>query len=212
MKKIHLYLLLTLGLTLGVSDLLPQLSAQDNYRIAGRVFTTTGHSMPNVEVSLVGDQQTWLDTTGVDGVYSFSEIPKDKDYEVQFKKDGGNANGVSAFDMEMLSRHLLGFGGLNINGIFAGDIGGIWGLSTMDVIAILRLVLLEEDYLFSRSWQFVYAYSDIDPGTPFVPMPPPDIRFHLNSYPIFQLNQNLENIDFVGSKMGDMNQSANPFE
>ncbi len=210
MKKLNIQLLLILGLLLGLNDWTTTLSAQDNYRVSGTVFTSTGHLMPNVAIALVGDTQTWLDTTGVDGKYSFPDVPKNEDYHLEFKKDGDRFNGITAEDARLLEDFLIGLGGISTYGRLSGDLDGSFYTSTMDIIAILRLVILRSPEPFNHEWQFIYAYANVNEVSPFSPEPILPLR--INNYPIFQLNQHMDNIDFVGSKIGDINQSANPFE
>lgn len=210
MKNIKYYLLLLLiGCT--ISTLLQaQTSPRDSFEIAGRVLTTSGHPMPNVEVILVGPSQTWVDTTQVDGIYAFQGIPGREDYSVQFIKEGPVANGLDPADISIIRSEILYFQILNPFAFFGGDINGGFGLSTLDIVVIARILLgYSYDAPTSKRWRFLYAYTDFDLENPnnidgTIPKA-------IDTYPIGGLNQNLHNIDFIGLKKGDVNLTADPY-
>lgn len=211
MKNINYTVLVFLICWLASTASQAQFYPRDSFEISGKVLATSGQPMPNVRITLVGPSQTWVDSTGADGRYVFQNIPEKEDYYLLFSKNGAAKNGLNANDILLLQRHFLYLNILNPYSYYAGDVNGGFGLSTFDVVLIARLLLgYTNGFSSVPNWRFSYAYTDFDPQSPTTVNGP--IYRAIDSFSIHYLESHLQNIDFVGLKTGDTDQTANPFE
>ena len=75
--------------------------------IAGAVETEYEAPVEDVTISLSG-QGTASMQTGADGTYSFAGLVDGYDYTIIPERDGDYLNGVSTFDLVLISQHILG--------------------------------------------------------------------------------------------------------
>jgi uncharacterized repeat protein (TIGR01451 family) len=137
--------------------------------------------------------------------YSF-EIPGPGIYQVVPFKQDSILNGVSTFDMLLLSRHILGIQPFDSPyKIIAGDLNNSGSLTTMDLIAMRKRILnLTESFPNVPDWRFVRAdYVFPDPANPWFEVFPESGTMSFPENP---------NIDFIAIKMGDFNLDWMPFQ
>ena len=147
-------------------------------------------------------------TTDINGYYEFLDLEYYSDYRVTPNKEGNPLNGVSTFDIVLIQQHILGFNRLDSPyKIIAADVNNSGSVTTLDLIAIRRLILsLDQGFSNVPSWKFIKAYFDFpDPENPWLTEFPEYIHFN-------DLNTSRSNQDFIAIKMGDVNDSANPLE
>jgi hypothetical protein len=133
-------------------------------------------------------------------------------YDVTPTKDGNDLNGVSTFDLVLISKHILGLEPLPSPYLMiAADANKSNSVTTVDIVEIRKLILgLINEFTLVNSWRFVpknFVFSDPgDPNNPFYPLGSPD------PFPEEALNvpvqpNTLTSADFVAVKMGDVNNS-----
>lgn len=184
----------------------PNNSCVPTWRIHGNVRTEAGAGIGLAEVSLTGPYND-TQTTQSDGVYEFTEVPPGFGYKVEPGKNIDHPNGISTIDVILISRHITFTQLLNSPyKVIAADANRSGHVSTIDVI-LLRRIILSIDTAFSSntSWRFVpqnFAFTDLN--NPFAQNFPESVL-------IQELNSDTT-INFVGIKIGDVNNNANPAE
>ncbi len=177
--------------------------------IAGIISTEANLTVGGVEVTLSDDQGATAETftTQANGLYSFTDVPEGQDYTIAPYKNTNLTNGVTTFDMVLITRHILGVTPLNSPyKIIAADVNKSGTVTTFDLVA-LQMVILNVSTSYpngNTSWRFIPAdYNFPNPSNPFDP-PFPEFIQLLNF-----TGDRLEE-DFVAIKVGDVNNSANP--
>lgn len=175
--------------------------------ISGRIRREDGAGVGQVIVSL---ERNGLNiqslTTDASGDYLFTGLRPGRTYKVVSTKDIGYRNGVTAGDLSRIQQHLEQRPELATPyKRIAADVAGIGQITTDDVSDIRQLIFRElttfEDV---NSWEFVpLAYDFPNPDAPHNPTYPNVLDFTATSV-------ELSGQDFVGMKMGDIGDSANP--
>ncbi len=170
--------------------------------VAGKVYTEQGAAVGQVVVTLSGDTLRH-DTTGVDGTYLLEELVPGGTYTLTPARSGDWLNGVTTLDLVLITRHILGDDTLDTPyQLIAADANNSHSVTTFDVVLLRRLILAKIDSLpANTSWRFVpadFAFDAADPWT-F----PEEIT-------LSDLSENVDSLDFIGIKVGDINHTANP--
>ncbi len=175
--------------------------------IGGEIVSLTG-GVSQVKVTLVSTDPIFNQTasTDVQGSYQFSQnLPFGSDFYVRPSKNDDVSNGISTFDIVLLSKHVLGIDTLDTPyQIIAADINRSNSVTTFDVVELRKLVLgIYNVFPMNTSWRFVpQEFSFANPYNPFL-SPLPD------SIAVVNLpDNNLSVFDFVAIKIGDLNLSA----
>ena len=174
--------------------------------IGGKIKTPIGLNVANVNVTITstnGFNQTV--TTGTDGNYLFTGVPVGGDYEIVPEKNTLPLNGMTTFDLVLIRRHILGTETLNSPyKMIAADINNSGAITTFDIVEIQKLILLiNPNFPNNKSWRFIRG-SYVFPNTlnPFTEPYPQSI--FVNNFLMDELNH-----DFIGIKIGDVNNSVN---
>ena len=156
--------------------------------------------VPNATVILEDDQSNQIATTATNesGYYEFTEPENGNNYVVSVEKSD-NALGLSGGDQIKIGRHIVGLELFStIYKTIAGDVNNTGGLSGGDQIKIGRFIVGLDSNLPSGAWKF---YSS-------------DAILNTENYLTIGLNreynnltENMANQDFIGIKMGDVNNS-----
>jgi len=171
--------------------------------ISGKIAKENGGYVEGFWVYLAGDK---IDSVRTDdfGNYTFLDVPIGGDYQVIPFNDSDIINGVNTLDLVFLIRHLLEISPLNSPyRKLASDINESKSISTLDVIAMRRAILII-DTTFARtdSWKFVDANFD------FSSVPNPIQANYQEEFEIIDLQENLDSLDFIAIKMGDLNDNG----
>jgi hypothetical protein len=156
-----------------------------------------------VEVSLNGEMSMTM-VTDTDGSYHFDELMTGFDYSVTPYLNANPLNGVTTFDLVLMSKHILGTQLLDSPyKLIAADINMSNTITTFDMIQLRKLILnIETAFTNNTSWRFVEtAYSFPQPTNPWYEVFPELINEN-------NLNTDILDADFVGVKIGDVNGSA----
>jgi hypothetical protein len=171
---------------------------------AGAVNTENNEPVEQVEVSLSGQASTAM-TTQNDGAYVFNNLTAGLDYTITPQRDGDYLNGVSTFDLVLISKHILGVGPLSTPyQRIAADVNNSGSITTLDLIQLRKLILsIDTEFANNTSWRFVEeAYVFPDPSNPWAEQFPEVIN--INDLPA----TSIMDADFVAVKIGDVNGDA----
>jgi hypothetical protein len=153
-------------------------------------------------MKLAGHKDRELSTNDK-GIYTFEELPNGFDYTVKPTLDKDHLNGVSTFDLILITKHILGVRPLTTpHQLIAADVNKSGSISTLDLIQLRKLILnVAVNFPNNTSWRFVrdgFTFSDaLNPW----------------SFPEIMNFNNLRNQsfgNFVGIKIGDVNGNVNP--
>ena len=172
------------------------------YTIAGVIETEQGDEVDDVVVHISGSPDT--EQTG--SPFVFSGQPATYDYTLAPKKEEDSDNGVTTYDLVLITRHILGLQMLDSPyKIIAADANRSGTVSTVDMVLIRKVILgLEENFLANTSWRFVdkdFAFAN--PANPLAEVFPEVISIN-------NLSSDQLYADFVAVKVGDVNVSAVP--
>jgi hypothetical protein len=128
------------------------------------------------------------------------------DYTLTPTKDDNPLNGVTTYDLVLISKHILGLEPLTTPyKMIAADANRSGSITTFDIVEFRKLILgIYDDLPANTSWRFVdKTFSFPNPANPFQSQFPENI-----SVQNVQANQLAE--DFVGVKVGDVNGTVTP--
>jgi hypothetical protein len=170
--------------------------------VAGAVETEAGSAVQDVNLDLSGDASA---TTTNTGEYAFADLVEGYDYTITPQLDEGYLNGVSTFDLVLISQHILGVTPLNSPyKMIAADVNNSESVTTLDLIQLRKLILsIDTEFANNTSWRFVESdYVFPNPANPWVEEFPEVIN--INNLPA----TGLAGADFVAVKIGDVNLDA----
>ncbi len=176
----------------------------DDPLVAGTIANEDDLAVEGVSVNVNSPQGfTGNVATNVAGQYGVN-VPVNSDVTITPALDENPLNGVSTFDLVLISKHILGVTPLGSPyKIIAADANRSNSVTTFDLVEIRKLILfINSDFPNNTSWRFVdAAHSFANPANPFAASFPEVIN--LNDVTVDQLNNN-----FVAVKVGDVNGSA----
>jgi len=168
--------------------------------LSGLVTTATMEPIPGVKCVLTGGLQSEI-LSSTDGSFEFTDLPGNQSYFLHAEKDGSHVNGVSIFDLVLISRHILGVEPLDSPyKIIAADVNRSGTVTTLDLV-LIRRVILGADQGFSQTgaWRFIPAdYVFPIPEDPFANGGFPE------TFNFAELKRDTL-VHFIGIKSGDVN-------
>ena len=169
---------------------------------AGLIQTEEELEVENVTVNLDGSTMPSIITNST-GSYSFGTMNAPGTgvtYTARPVKDMNPINGVTTFDLVLISKHILGNEPLSSPyKEIAADANNSETITTFDIVVLRRLILqIDTEFQGTQtSWRFVDAYHTFPNGT----FPFPEVMNASNMQ---------GGVDFVAVKIGDVNGSASP--
>jgi hypothetical protein len=180
-------------------------SCDSGIPIQGKIATEENKGVEAVKVQLNTNASSIGDTvTMSSGDYQFSSIETGNDYTVTPTKDDFPLNGVTTFDLVVISKHILGISLLDSPyKMIAADINRSNSITTFDLVELRKMVLLlHDDFPNNTSWRFVDKnYVFPNPQNPWS-APFPEV------VSINNLDATVAKADFIAVKIGDVNGSA----
>jgi len=173
--------------------------------VAGTIRTEDNQPVQGVDVALSGPMSQ-ATATNVSGSYLFSNLVAGGDYTITPLLDANPLNGVSTFDLVLISRHILGVQPLNSPyKMIAADVNNSKSITTLDLIQLRRLILaIDTEFANNTSWRFIPAsYVFPVPTNPWFEQFPEVVNVN-------DLVGNVIDRNFRGVKVGDVNASAIP--
>jgi hypothetical protein len=165
--------------------------------ISGHLTTSGGVAMANQAI-FIGSTSVITDATGA---FSFANMPLNTPVNVRVSRTTNPVNGVDAVDILLMRRHILGTKPITSKAsLFAADVDGSQEIDAVDMLLMRRLILGTRDYLPVASWRFMPAFVLNSPDFPFNTVIPD----------IFEVTFTAatNNFDFIGVKMGDVDNTA----
>jgi Dockerin type I domain len=138
--------------------------------------------------------------------FSFLGITRGEAFDVTPTRDSDYVNGVTTFDVALMSRHILDVQPLTspLKQI-AGDVNGDGSIDAIDMIITRRLVLrIIEIFPGNKSWRFVpkvFPFPVVAKNVPATSFP--------ESLTFINVTDTIRTADFWAIKTGDLNGSAN---
>ncbi|MCB9284938.1 MAG: T9SS type A sorting domain-containing protein [Lewinellaceae bacterium] len=174
----------------------------NSVNIAGAVATEAEAGVEGVNVEVNGG--IFSEFTDQAGNFSFDALVPGGDYTVTPMLDENPGNGVTTWDLVLISRHILGIQLLDSPyKLIAADANKSNSVTTLDMVNIRKVILqLEPGFPNNTSWRFVDKdYVFPNPANPFGSTFPEVINYN-------NLSTSDLNADFVAVKVGDVNGSA----
>jgi len=181
----------------GCTDSLPSIS--------GQVMREDSAAVANVEMSLSSASllpQAQL--TDSAGRYAFDDLRANYSYTLTPRRDGDDLNGVSTYDIALLSKHILGIAPLSSPyQRIAADVNNSGSISTFDMIQLRQVLLgILPSFPHSDSWRFVLRGHEF--ANPLHPWSTP-----WSTSLIYESLQSAKPLqDFIAIKVGDIDLSA----
>lgn len=175
------------------------------FSLAATVRTPEGEPVPNVTVELSTVPAINSTLTGLEGNYSFPEMPYCDLQLLLPIKDDNPVNGVSTFDIIKIQQHILGVEPFESPyQQIAADVNASGTITTIDLIRLRKVILgIDPDFGENTSWRFVLEGFEFPEGeNPLQVDFPEYVDFaseHAANY----------NSGFVAIKIGDVNNSVN---
>ncbi len=173
--------------------------------ITGTIATQIGTAMPNVKVKLAGVKNMET-TTDANGVYTFKDMPLNETYNIQPELNTFPLNGVSTYDLVLVSKKILNTEPFNSPyKFFAADANNNKSVSTADLVELRKLILHINDQFSNGQASWTFVDKNIDLGSN------PLSKSINNPY---TLDNNSGALDFVAVKIGDVsgNAASNPIK
>ena len=159
----------------------------------------------NIEGNVPGMPNPYI--TGPNGHYGFPGLALGANYVITPEKDTNPLNGVTTYDLVLISKHILQIETLDSPyKMIAADVNNSGSISTIDKVELRKLILfIETEFPNNTSWRFV--------DEEFV-FPNPMNPWETSFPEIFSVNdfQGEHYAEFIGIKIGDVNGSANTSE
>lgn len=177
----------------------------DDPSIAGATATEQGAGVQDVNVNVNSPAGFDVNiTTDDNGVFGPVSVPAGGDYTITPVYDENPLNGVTTYDLVVISKHILGVDLLDSPyQIIAADANKSNSVTTFDLVELRKLILfINTDFPNNTSWRFVDKdYTFVNAANPFAAQFPEVIN--LNNLTVSDLAA-----DFVAIKIGDVNGSA----
>ena len=172
----------------------------DTLIIEGNTRTELGLNLSGVVVESSGAKN--LKAVSVQtGDYLMQGLAQGYDYTLTADKEDDARNGVTTFDVLLITKHILGKQRLTSPyQLLAADVNQSGSISTIDLIKIRRVILhLDATFEGGKSWLFVDAKHHFkDPNNPWTETIPKFIQFN-------DLDRSVSDARFIGIKLGDVN-------
>lgn len=166
------------------------------------VSTTTGEYVPYVDIEFQGDLET-VHTTNENGFFCIQRTGLDS-LIIRPTKNSNPAQGLTGFDLVLLQRHILGTLLLpDSYKVLAADVNRDERVSIRDAIEIQRVIMgIQDTFMNNTSWRFFEEHTSFAmPGSPW------EEARQAESVSIHDPTGDVD-IDFIGVKIGDLDNSA----
>lgn len=174
--------------------------------ISGTIENENQEQIEEVTVEFNGNNGLYFPVvTGPDGSFQLYGL-WNQDFEIDPKKDINYLNGVTTYDLVLISKHILGTQLLDSPyKIIAADANHSESITALDIVKLRALILhIDDDLENSESWRFIDAdYVFPNPDNPFEEEFPEIIEFYAGTWSSYPAN-------FVAMKIGDVNLTASP--
>ncbi|MEE9372011.1 MAG: hypothetical protein V3V00_03065 [Saprospiraceae bacterium] len=174
--------------------------AAETGTISGKVSNFRGDGVSGVTLTLNSGA---VAMTNSDGVYIFNDLLLNLPYTLRPSKEDSYGNGVSAQDLVIMSRHILGIKVFDSPYLLiAADANKDTNVSALDIINFINIIIGKTDQLSNNtSWRFVpdsKSFGDGDDPFDFI-----------EKDAVQNLTSDVTNLNFTAVKIGDLSGNAN---
>jgi len=187
--------------TFPLDSVLLQGAGQTTVSLAGQVKTEAG-----LDVAAVRMQAQPPVLTQLSGAFSIPGVAGCQPYPLQPWRNDQPLNGVTTFDLVLISNHILGVEAITSPyKLIAADANHSNSVTALDIVVLRKLILDIDTVLANNtSWRFVPAtYGFPNPLNPFQTAFPETLAVDVQTLPLTGLH-------FTAIKVGDLNGSASP--
>jgi hypothetical protein len=174
--------------------------------ISGLLKTESGKTVPFVTLTASANGSPFSSAnTATNGGFSINNLTVGQNYVVKASRNDNPLNGVSTFDIALISKHILGIAPFTSPyQIIAADVNRDGEVTAADMLIIRRLVLRSmKTFPNGESWRFIPKnYVFLNPEEPFYE-DFPEVASFRNMPATAQT-------DFVALKIGDVNNTVQP--
>ena len=169
--------------------------------VSGRIQTTTSEMINNVTVTATSSDGNSIATVTQDGLFQFS-LPKNNIHTLKPELDTNPLNGVTTFDLVLISKHILGLQLFNSPYQYvAADVNQSGTISAYDMVQLRQLILnINSKFPNNTSWKFV-------DNTYVFPTENPIAENYRETVELSNMTDEMQ-VGFMAVKIGDVNQSA----
>lgn len=174
------------------------------FSISGNIKTHWGTPMEEIRVEISGGSTGFVLTDSL-GNYQFANVPAGGNYTIKPIHDHNDLNGVTTYDLVLISKHILALETLNSPWkMIAADVNQSNSITTFDIVEARKVILgLNPGFPTNTAWRFLPANTIFgDPANPFMGGLPPD------NISVNNLQANYLGADFKGIKVADVNNTA----
>lgn len=193
---------------------LSKVKVQDNMNICnnqniavirGNIKTENDESIVGATVSATMNAElVGTATSNTTGFYSINNLLRGNNYSVRASREDSPLNGVTTFDLALMSKHVLGIAPLSTPyKIIAADVNRDGEVSALDILHTRRMVLRIQTTFpnGTSSWRFVDKRYIFDVPTNPLAEDFPEVVNFTNTPMAAQA-------DFIGLKVGDVSSNA----
>ncbi|HLP92718.1 MAG TPA: T9SS type A sorting domain-containing protein, partial [Saprospiraceae bacterium] len=182
----------------------------DKLNVVGELKTEMTEGVEEAMVHIDGTSTfappySYFDLTDTLGLYAVTNsVPLAATFTISPEKDDNPLNGVTTYDLVLMSKHILGLEPLNSPyKMIAADANKSGSITTFDIVELRKLILgIYTELPNNTSWRFVdKAFAFPNPNNPFQSQFPETIS--VADAMVSQIGE-----DFVGVKVGDVNSTA----
>ncbi len=191
---------------INISGTCESAAALQTNTIAGAVYTDQNEMMTGATIHIESmdglAEYPQQRISGNSGLFAFPDNPAAHNYMLRAEKTDRYKNGVSTIDIVMVQKHILGISELtNPYQIIAADVNGDQQITSLDLIAMRKLVLNEiSQFKTGKSWIFIDKKQEFNHA--FSPWP---LKEQIE---VMDLSDDMMDQAFVAIKVGDVNQDA----
>jgi hypothetical protein len=173
----------------------------NNYKVRSQVQATSGVGSPiNTTILRTSLDSCYDDTLKLlpfGGTYNVNVRPIKTDLAV---------NGVTSFDLLLISKHILGIQPFtNIYQYMAADVNNSGTVTTIDIVEIRKVILgINDSFALVPAWRFVKPVAN----TTLVPGPSTFDQQYSLLFNNLQNDTTINNLNFIAIKSGDIDHSA----
>lgn len=175
--------------------------------VAGNAETENGVGVGDVMVEVSGNGPSTAPVYSADsGNFEFIDLATGHDYTFTPNRDDNPTNGVTTFDLVLITKHILNTTLLDSPyKIIAADANNSGTVTTLDVVNLRKLILnITQTFNNNTSWRFVNENQVFsNPSNPFAD----GIQ---EFYNVNNLGSDINDVDFVAVKVGDVNNTVTP--
>jgi len=171
--------------------------------LAGDILTDHTNAVGQVKVNLTSPNHVFPQyITAQNGHFVFNSVPLGEDYFITPERNDDHRNGVSTLDLVRIQKHLLGKELFTTPYQYiAADANNTQSVSAIDLVELRKLILgIYSELPNNQSWRFVDKAFPMEADNPW----PFSEEIALPGL----ANDSIMHNDFVGVKIGDVNNSA----